>query len=153
MEAPILLVEDNPDDVLFLERAFAAAHVTAALRVVNDSAGAIDYLVGQGKYTDRGAHPLPALLLLDLKMPGASGFVVLRWLREQPVLKRLPVVMLTSSAREEDAAQAYDLGANSYLVKPSGLKQLSELAKHIEAYWLSLNHRSPITSIAGYGLH
>jgi CheY-like chemotaxis protein len=151
MEAPILLVEDNPDDVLFLERAFAAARIAAPLRVVNDGAGAIDYLVGEGKYADRSAYPLPVLVLLDVKMPGASGFVVLRWLREQPVLKRLPVVMLTSSAQEEDAAQAYDLGVNSYLVKPSGLKQLSEVAKHIEAYWLSLNHRSPISSISAYG--
>lgn len=144
MEVPILLVEDNADDILFLERAFSAAHLAAPLRIVRDSAGAIDYLIGEGKYADRAAHPLPAVVLLDLKMPGASGFVVLRWLREQPVLKRLPVVVLTSSAQEEDIAQAYDLGANSYVVKPSGLKQVSELARLIEAYWLSLNRRPPI---------
>jgi CheY-like chemotaxis protein len=148
MEAPILLVDDNPDDVLFLERAFGAAGVMAPLRVAKDGAGAIDYLIGEGMYSDRSAHPLPALVLLDLKMPGASGFVVLRWLREQPVLKRLPVVMLTSSAQEEDIAQAFDLGVNSYIVKPSGLKQLNDVAKQIEAYWLSLNQRPPISSIA-----
>jgi CheY-like chemotaxis protein len=145
MEAPILLVEDNPDDILFLERAFSAGHVAAPLRVVRDGAGAIDYLVGEGKYADRMAHPLPALVLLDLKMPGASGLVVLRWLREQPVLKRLPVVLLTSSAQEEDIAQAYDLGVNSYVVKPTGLKQLGDIAKQIEGYWLSLNQRPPIS--------
>ena len=145
METPILLVEDNPDDVLFLERAFAATGVAVPLRIVKDAGGAIDYLIGEGKYADRSTYPLPALVLLDLKMPGASGLVVLRWLREQPVLKRLPVVMLTSSAQEEDIAQAFDLGINSYVVKPSGLKQLSEVARQIETYWLSLNHRPRIS--------
>jgi CheY-like chemotaxis protein len=81
------------------------------------------------------------VVLLDLKMPGTSGLVVLRWLREQPLLKRLPVVMLSSSTHEGDIAQAYDLGVNSYVVKPSGLKQLTEVAKQIAAYWLSLNQR------------
>lgn len=85
METPILLVDGNPDDVLYLERAFAAAGVAAPLRIVGDGAGAIDYLVGQGKYADRDAHPLPALMLLDLKMPRASGLVVSRWVRGQPV--------------------------------------------------------------------
>jgi CheY-like chemotaxis protein len=145
MAAPILFVEDNPDDILFLERVFAAAGAEVPLRVVKDGAGAIDYLIAQGKYADRTAYPLPAVILLDLKMPGASGLVVLRWLREQPMLRRLPVVMLTSSAQEEDIAQAYDLGVNSYVVKPSGLKQLTDVAKQIESYWLSLNQRPHIT--------
>jgi CheY-like chemotaxis protein len=144
MAAPILVVEDNPDDILFLERAFGAAGLAAPLRIVRDGADAIDYLVAQGKYADRSAYPLPAVVLLDLKMPGASGFVVLQWLRQQSLLKRLPVVMLTSSAREEDIAQAYDLGVNSYVVKPSGLKQLTDVARHIESYWLSLNRQPPL---------
>jgi CheY-like chemotaxis protein len=141
MPAPILLVEDNADDVLFFERAFRTISVEASLRIVTDGASAIDYLMGEGQYADRAAHPLPALVLLDVKLPAASGFVVLRWLREQPLLRRLPVVMLSSSSQEEDVALAYDLGVNSYIIKPSGLKQVAEVAKQIEAYWLTLNRR------------
>ena len=144
MPAPILLVEDNADDVLFLERAFRTSTIDTSLRVVTDGAAAIDYLMGQGEYADRSAHPLPALMLLDVNLPAASGFVVLRWLREQPGLRRLPVVMLSSSSQDADVTLAYDLGVNSYIVKPSGLKQVADVAKQIEAYWLTLNHRPSI---------
>jgi CheY-like chemotaxis protein len=144
MSAPILLVEDNPDDVLFIERAFRSTSISAPLRVLEDGVTAMDYLAGRGEFNDRAAHPLPALVLLDLNMPRASGFDVLRWLREQPKLRRLPVVVLTSSAQDEDIARAYDLGVNSYVVKPSGLKEIRDVAHQIEGYWLTLNQRPAI---------
>ena len=146
MSATILIVEDNPDDVLFLRRAFDATGIPAAVSAVHDGAGAIDYLMGQGKYADRQKHPFPGVMILDLNMPVASGFVVLRWLREQPVLKRLPVVVLSSSAEEEDVNLAYDLGVSSYIVKPSGLKALDDVARQVASYWLSLNQRPVIQS-------
>jgi CheY-like chemotaxis protein len=139
--SPVLLVDDNPDDVLLMKRAFKATSIGAPLAVLSGGQAAIDYLSGQGQYADRSAHPLPVLMLLDLKMPRLSGFDVLRWLRTQPTLKRLPVVVLTSSSQTEDVNRAYDLGVNSYIVKPSGLKEIAEVAAQIESYWLNLNQR------------
>lgn len=139
--APVLLVDDNADDVLLMTRAFNATSLAARLKVLGDGAAAIEYLSGAGEYADRTAHPLPALMLLDLKMPRVSGFAVLEWLRQQPALKRLPVVVLTASSQENDVSRAYDLGANSYIVKPSGLKQIAQVAQEIEAYWLKWNQR------------
>lgn len=145
--APVLLVDDNADDVLLMTRAFSATAITAPLRVLTDGAAAIEYLSGAGEYADRTAHPLPALMLLDLKMPRVSGFAVLEWLRQQPALKRLPVVVLTSSSQETDVNRAYDLGANSYIVKPSGLKQIAQVASEIEAYWLKWNQRPVLREV------
>jgi CheY-like chemotaxis protein len=142
--APILIVEDNRDDVVFLVRALQIVAPDAPLRIVNTGAGAIDYLMGQGEYSDRAQHPLPAFVLLDLNMPVASGFVVLRWLREQPILRRLPVVVLTSSSQEHDVSLAYDLGVSSYVLKPSGLKRMNEVAAQLASYWSTLNHRPPL---------
>ena len=138
---PVLLVDDNADDVVLMTRAFRATAITAPLKVVHDGAAAIAYLSGTGEYADRAAHPLPALMLLDLKMPRVSGFDVLKWLRQQPALKRLPVVVLTSSSQETDVNRAYDLGANSYVVKPSGVQQIAQVAREIDAYWLKWNQR------------
>jgi CheY-like chemotaxis protein len=146
MSAPILLVEDNPDDVFFLKRAFNSTSVTAPLVVVSDGRTAIDYLSATGAYTDRADHPLPALMLLDLNLPGVSGFDVLTWLRAQPALKRLPVVVLTSSKQDSDVQRAYDLGVNSYVVKPSGLKEIADVARQIEDYWLKVNRRPSIAA-------
>jgi CheY-like chemotaxis protein len=139
--APILIVEDNPDDVFFLKRAFAQTAIAAPVVVLSDGGAAIDYLAGTGGFADRLQHPLPALMLLDLKLPRASGFDVLAWLRQQPSLKRLPVVVLTSSKDDDDVNRAYDLGVNSYIVKPSGLAQIGEVARQVESYWLRLNQR------------
>jgi CheY-like chemotaxis protein len=139
--SPILLVDDNPDDVLLMKRAFETTSIAAPLIVLGGGAAAIDYLSGSGVYADRVAHPFPLLMLLDLKMPRVSGFDVLAWLRAHPTLKRLPVVVLTSSSQEEDVNRAYDLGANSYIVKPSGSKQLAAVAARIESYWVGLNQR------------
>lgn len=135
----VLLVEDDPNDVLLVQRAFRKAGTSAPMRVVNDGQAAVDYLEGRGPYTDRSLHPLPALVLLDLKLPRKSGHEVLAWLRAQPTLKRMPVVVLTSSKESLDVNRAYDLGANSYLVKPVVFADLLRMAQTLDLYWLQLN--------------
>lgn len=135
----MLLVEDEPNDVLLIQRAFRKAGVHAPMRVVNDGQAAMDYLAGHGVYADRVAYPLPALVLLDLKLPRKSGHEVLEWLRAQPALKRTPVVLLTSSKESMDIDRAYELGANSYLVKPVAFAELLNMARTLDLYWLQLN--------------
>ena len=138
-KAVILHVEDDPNDVLLVGLAFRKAAVTASLQVVNDGEQAVQYLAGQGQFADRQKFPLPALVLLDLKLPRRSGLEVLAWLREQEDLRRLPVVMLTSSSQQADVKRAYDIGLNSYLVKPSLLEELVETMRRMSSYWLDLN--------------
>jgi CheY-like chemotaxis protein len=138
----ILLAEDAEDEVVLLQRAFRKAGLGDVLKVVNDGAQAIDYLSGQGAYADRQRFPLPFLLLLDLKMPGTDGFEVLRWARAQEELKRLLIVVLTSSNLQADVDRAYELGANSYLVKPVGFDEMVNLIQRFEMYWTEIN-RTP----------
>jgi len=130
----ILLVEDDSNDVLLLQRAFRRAGLMHALQIVTDGDQAVSYLNGDGEFADRQAHPLPALVLLDLKLPRRSGLEVLEWLRNQPEnLKALPVIVLTSSRLSEDVDRAYGLGANSYMAKPSGnYDGLAEMVKNLE---------------------
>jgi CheY-like chemotaxis protein len=135
----ILLVEDDPNDVLLLERAFRKAGLLYPLNIVNDGDQAVDFLQGTGKYKDRTRYPLPDLMLLDLKLPRRSGHEVLKWLRGRPGLKRLPVIVLTSSSEPRDIAAAYEEGSNSYLVKPSNVESLGQMVSQLEKYWLSLN--------------
>jgi CheY-like chemotaxis protein len=122
----ILLVEDDPNDTVLIRRAFQKAGFGDSLKIVSDGGQAMQYLQGQKEYGDRARFPLPFLLLLDLKMPGTDGFEVLQWIRRQPDLKRLLVVVLTSSNLQTDVDRAYDLGANSYLVKPVEFSQMCE---------------------------
>ena len=133
MQKLILSVEDNPDDVLILKRAFQKANTSAHLEFLADGDLAIEYLAKSSQ------NPCPSLLLLDLKLPRKSGLEVLAWLRAQPCLKRLPVVMLTSSNQPKEINSAYDLGANSYLVKPGSMDDFVQLAKAVEAYWVQTN--------------
>jgi CheY-like chemotaxis protein len=142
---PILLVEDTRDDVLLIQRAFRKAGLDVRMHVVNDGEAAVEYLAGSGTFADREQHPLPVLILLDLKLPRRSGFEVLGWIREQPLLRRLPVVVLTSSDQMQDVNRAYDLGASSYLVKPVEFDALQELVKTLDLYWLTWN-RKPETA-------
>ena len=135
----ILLVEDDPNDVLLLQRAFQKAGLRDALRVARDGEEAIEYLSGHGPYADRERYPLPFLVLLDLKMPGTDGFEVLQWARAEPDLKRLLIVVLTSSHLQSDVDRAYELGANSYLVKPVEFSEMVNLIQRFEAYWTELN--------------
>jgi CheY-like chemotaxis protein len=138
-ESTILLVEDNPTDVLLIQRAFAKARLGNPVQVVGDGDAVIDYLTGTGTYADRARFPLPILILLDLKLPRRSGLEVLAWLREQETLKRIPVVMLTSSQQRQDVNAAYDIGVNSYLVKPVEFDALFELLRTVNLYWVMFN--------------
>jgi CheY-like chemotaxis protein len=135
----ILSVDDDDNDVLLLKMAFAKAGLAGQLRRVKDGAEAIRYLNGEGIYADRESFPLPRLLLLDLKMPYKNGFDVLTWIRAHPVLKHLIVAVLTASKDDADIRRAYDLFANSYLVKPTTIEGLEELARKVKDYWLELN--------------
>ena len=135
----ILLVEDNEDDVFLMRRALKSAGIVNPLRIVEDGQKAIDYLQGAREFADRTAHPLPALIFLDLKLPFVRGLDVLAWLRTEDRFKSIIVVVLTSSEEPSDLSNAYKLGANSYLVKPPTPQQLEELAKAFKLYWLHFN--------------
>jgi CheY-like chemotaxis protein len=149
-QALILLVEDREDDVLLVRRAFAKANVLNPMQVVRDGGEAIAYLNGEGKYSNRAEYPLPELLLLDLKMPGTDGFEVLKWMRQQPGLRALRVVVLTSSDQMRDVNAAYQLGANSFLVKPMDFERFIEMTQAINGYWLWMS-KAPETSRAPKG--
>lgn len=142
----ILLVEDNPDDVLLMQRAFKKANLANPLQVVDNGEKAVAYLGGQDPYSDRSQHPVPVLVLLDLKLPRFSGLEVLEWVRTKEGLNRLPIVVLTSSADSGDVNTAYDLGANSYLVKPVGFDALFDMVKILQPYWLIMNQKPVLTN-------
>ena len=141
--ANILLVEDNRMDVELTLDAFREAKLLNAIHVASNGNDALDYLFGRGEYADRSTHPMPNLVLLDLKLPGIDGFEVLRSIKSTPVLKRLPVIILTSSREEGDRALSYDQGANSYLVKPVSFEGFLEVVRQIDGYWLALNIAPP----------
>ncbi len=145
MEKPvdILLVEDNRMDVELTLDAFREARLMNKIHVAPNGQAALDYVFGRGPYADRRSYPLPNLILLDLKLPGIDGFEVLRQIKQTPVLKRIPVVILTSSKEEGDRALSYDAGANSYLVKPVSFEGFLGVVRQIEGYWLSLNVAPP----------
>jgi CheY-like chemotaxis protein len=134
----ILQVEDDPNDVFFLQHAMKKAGVTNPIRVANDGQQAIDYLKGAGKFADRQKFPFPCLVLLDLKLPHVMGLDVLRWIRQQPGMV-LVVVLLTASSEDADIAAAYRLGANGFLVKPSETSKLENMVKAIKDFWLTHN--------------
>lgn len=138
-ESTILLVEDNPDDAELVRHAFEKVGVGNLLVNLSDGDAAVDFLSGAGLYGDRYRHPLPALILLDLKLPRRSGFEVLRFIRGQEATQHTPVVVLTSSNQQEDIRRAYADGANSYLVKPVSRDALIEMARALNAYWIKLN--------------
>jgi len=136
-EKPVILVaEDDPNDVFFLRRAFQKAAIKCHILDVSNGQEAIFYLQGMAPYSNRVDYPLPQLLVLDLKMPLMNGFDVLEWLRGQPGLAQLPALVLSSSGQDEDISRARGLGARDYLVKPTDLAQLSELAREIATKWL-----------------
>ena len=137
--ATLLLVEDDPNDVMLFCRAKDKAKLANPLQVVSDGDAAIAYLGGQGQYADRSVYPFPTLMLLDLKLPRKSGLEVLEWLRQQNGIHRLPVVVMTSSKESADVGKAYDLGANSYLVKPVAFDTLLAMVRALGMYWLILN--------------
>jgi CheY-like chemotaxis protein len=139
---PIILhADDDPNDLLLFKHACHSANLPFLLESVSDGELAIAYLSGSADYQDRVRYPLPSLVLLDLKMPRRTGFEVLDWIRNQPTLKRLPVVVLTSSKHEADINWTYEHGANSYLVKPVGFEALTDVVKTLHRYWLTMNER------------
>ncbi len=129
---PVLLVEDDPNDILLIRRAFQKTSMAAPLQVVHDGDAAVAYLEGQGAYADRGRYPLPILMLLDLKLPRRSGVEVLTWMREHEGLEALPVVALSSSGEPVDILRAYELGARSFYVKPTSFTDLLGLVKVLQ---------------------
>jgi CheY-like chemotaxis protein len=135
----IALVEDNEDDLFFMKRALKSADIINPLEVLSTGKMALDYLQGNGAYADRTAHPLPFLLLLDLKLPDMSGFDVLRWVKAKEGIPMLATIVLTTSGESRDIERAYDLGANSFLVKPSGSEQLLDLVIALKQYWFIHN--------------
>ena len=135
---PILQVEDDPNDVFLLKHAMKKAGMANPMQVASDGQEAIDYLQGAGKFADRGKYPFPCLVLLDLKLPHVMGLDVLKWIRQQPGMA-LVVLLLTASGEEADIAAAYRLGANGFLVKPSEASKLQDIAKAIKDFWLTHN--------------
>jgi len=144
-QALILLAEDREDDILLIRRALARAYIVNPLQVVRDGEEAVAYLRGEGRYFNRVEYPLPELLLLDLKMPRMDGFEVIKWVREQPELSNLRIVVLTSSDNIRDVNLAYQLGANSFMVKPMDFQDVIEMTKFLTRYWLGMS-KAPETS-------
>jgi CheY-like chemotaxis protein len=133
---PILLVEDSQDNILLVRYAVQKAGIRTPLEVVTSGEQAIHYLGGTNGYSDWNQFPLPAIVLLDLKMPGMNGFDVLKWIRERPGLKALRVAMLTSSDLPSEIKQAHELGANIFLTKPVQLERLIEIMRTLDEHWL-----------------
>lgn len=146
----ILLAEDDENDVFLLKFAFSQAEISSPLRVARDGQEAIDCLLKSTNSSDGPAAPLPCLFILDLKMPRKSGMDVLRWLRQQPVLQCLPVIVLSSSAHRYDLERAYRLGANAFVVKPASNDERLQLARFIKGFWLQFN-QPPIMCTEGLG--
>lgn len=140
MKKPVLLVaEDNEFDALLLERLIQRGSDGFEMVRVEHGEAAIDYLQGTGNFQDRTRHPLPAVLLLDLKMPRKDGFAVLRWRQENRAFARLPIVVFSSSNLAADIARAYALGANSYVIKPSDPGQLEQMVRALHQWWITFN--------------
>ncbi len=132
----VLYVEDEENDRILMEFAFQKAGLEASLRMVEHGQAAIDYLSGAGVHGEREKFPLPAVVLLDLNLPEVHGFDVLKWIRAQPVHRGLPVVVFTSSAREEDRVKARELGANEFVQKPMRPDGFQEVARRLGEEWL-----------------
>ncbi len=139
----ILLVEDNPSDIGLTQRALEKSRIANELVIAEDGREALDYLFDIDPLTGLYLNDLPALILLDLKLPKVDGLQVLRQIRTDERTSRLPVVILTTSSEEDDIAQSYDLGANSYIRKPVDFRQFVESVEHLGLYWLVMNEPAP----------
>jgi len=141
----ILLVEDNPDDIELTLRALKQYHIGNEISVVRDGAEALDYLFATGAYAERSTCPMPAVVILDLKLPKVDGLEVLQRMRADERTKTVPVVILTSSKEEKDMVSSYKLGANSYVRKPVDFTEFVEAARQLGLYWLVVNEPPPQT--------
>ncbi len=143
---PILLVEDNPMDVELTVRAFKRNKMSNPVKIVRDGQEALDYLFRRGEFADPDKSPVPGLILLDIRLPRVDGLEVLREFKRHPVYRPIPVVMLTTSQDDGDVAKSYDLGANSYIVKPVDFDKFLEVVERIELYWILTNVQPPRTA-------
>lgn len=139
MHAPLLLIEDNPSDIELTRRALSRSRIANPLVVIEDGQEALDYLFATGAHAQRDLTTLPALTLLDLRLPRVDGLTILRRVRADERTRRMPVVILTTSAEERDVVAGYDLGANSFVRKPVDFVQFVEAVGHLGLYWLVLN--------------
>jgi len=144
----LLLVEDNPNDIELTLHAFRDNHLANHMHVVRDGAEALEYVFGEGRYEGRGVDDPPRVILLDLKLPLVDGLEVLRRVKGDQRTRTIPVVVLTSSAEERDIVESYELGVNSYIVKPVDFERFAEAVRTLGLYWLLLNH-PPINNSGG----
>ena len=135
----IVFVEDSPEDADLAMRSFKKHKLVNEIKVIDDGQSAMDYLFGEGEYADNGRPVTPKLVLLDLKLPKVNGLQILERMKSDPTLKRVPVVILTSSNEDRDITRAYDLGANSYIVKPVNFSKFAEAIQNLGVYWMVLN--------------
>jgi len=131
----ILVAEDDPNDLELLRHVVADNGVEVNFQAARDGEQVIDYLRGEGQFADRSMHPIPDIVVLDLKMPRVNGFEVLQWLRQQPVLASIPAIVLSGSGLESDIQEAYRLGANTYFTKPGQLAELRQIISTLIDYW------------------
>ena len=135
----ILLIEDNPEDVELTLRAFRKQHLANKIHVLRDGEEALECIFGSGRYAERQFHERPRLILLDLKLPKIDGLEVLKRCKSDPRTKTIPIVIMTSSKEETDLIKSYNLGVNSYVVKPVDFPQFTEAVRHVGVYWMLLN--------------
>jgi len=131
----LLIVEDNDDDIFFIDRIFKQLGARCELRFARDGIEAIEYLSGKGNFSDRSKNPMPTIILMDLKMPRMNGFEVLEWMHQQPEIKLIPTIVVTSSTLQEDVTRAYRLGANAVMNKPVDKDSLMQMLKTFHVYW------------------
>lgn len=143
----ILLVEDNPDDRELMRLAFARSQIIHNLAMVSDGFEAIEYLLAEGRYSDRDRTEMPALILLDLNLPRIDGIEVLRRIRAHPQTQLLPVVIISSSDEPQDIIDSYINGCNSYIRKPIHFTQLQNFVTEISTYWLTMNQLPPVSGV------
>lgn len=150
----ILLVDDNPHDVVLIRLAFRRVGIIDTIHLVKDGDEAMRYIKGEGAYSDRHQFPTPTLVLLDLKMPLTSGFDVLSWIRRQPHLAQVVVVVMSGSKNDADIDRAYALGANSYLIKPSRFEEMVKMMETLKDYnaWAK-NNKAGSSRPAGHSPH
>ncbi|MFH1612225.1 MAG: response regulator [bacterium] len=133
-QIPILIIDDNEDDIFILQRAFKRVKILNEIFVVRSGEEAVDFIYHQGKYADKKS-PTPGLILLDISMPKIDGFAVLKKLKADPIYKKIPVIMLTTSSREEDIVRSYEDGACSYITKPTDFNEFMKAIERFEVYW------------------
>ncbi len=138
-----MVIEDEEAHAQLTQRAIRKSGNVNHIDIVYDGEQGLDYLFNRGKYEDKSRFPCPGLVLLDIKLPGIDGIEVLREIKKHPELRKIPVIMLTTSEREEDMARAYGCHANSYITKPVGFREFEEKIGQLDFYWMIINESPP----------